>query len=242
MRVTVLGKYGPFAKMGGATSGYLVSGNGFNILLDAGSGVSSRLISKIDLSELTAVCLSHLHFDHIADIGVLNYMLESKYRGDESYKKIKLFIPKVNSKIFDIISELKYFEVISVDVTTVINLDGVLLKFYKMVHPEPDYAVKITAEGKTFSYSGDSTLAGDFMGLLEGSDFLLADGAFLESNYYEGKPHASCCQIAKLGLDYGVKVLISHLNPNIKEEDYLKDILKVNKEAKLAEEMKEYEI
>lgn len=76
MNVTVLGKYGPYPKAGGAASGYLLSAGGNRILLDCGSGVFSRLISLCPPEELSAVLLTHLHADHSSDLGVMNYYLQ----------------------------------------------------------------------------------------------------------------------------------------------------------------------
>lgn len=44
MKLTVLGKYGPYGKAGnGSTSGYLVENCGDYIVLDMGSGTLSKL-------------------------------------------------------------------------------------------------------------------------------------------------------------------------------------------------------
>ena len=42
MKLTVLGKFGPFAPNGGATSGYLLQSEQASVLLDVGSGVLAR--------------------------------------------------------------------------------------------------------------------------------------------------------------------------------------------------------
>src|SRR5665647_1601729 len=73
MKVTVLGPWGAYPKAGEATAGYLIEYEDEKILIDCGSGVLAQLQKQLKLSELTAVIISHTHFDHIADLGCLQY-------------------------------------------------------------------------------------------------------------------------------------------------------------------------
>ena len=83
MKLTVLGKYGPYAPIGGCTSGYYIEGNGFSVAFEMGAGVFSRLQSVCRPEKLSALIISHLHFDHISDLGVMNYYLEALARRGE---------------------------------------------------------------------------------------------------------------------------------------------------------------
>ena len=76
MKLTVLGKYGPYAPPGGATSGYLMENGGEYVLLDMGSGVLARLQEFIQPSQLKGIIVSHVHYDHINDLFLYKYMLE----------------------------------------------------------------------------------------------------------------------------------------------------------------------
>ena len=80
MKFKVLGKYGPFPPAGGATSGYLLLGKNAKIAFEMGSGVFARLASACAPENLGALVISHLHYDHISDLGVLNYYVESLSR------------------------------------------------------------------------------------------------------------------------------------------------------------------
>ena len=73
MRVSVIGCWGGSPRAGGACSGYLVEHGGFRLLLDCGSGVASRLPLARPLSQVHHVFVSHYHFDHVSDAGVLAY-------------------------------------------------------------------------------------------------------------------------------------------------------------------------
>jgi ribonuclease BN (tRNA processing enzyme) len=75
LQITVLGKSPAWQDTGGACSGYLVRDNGFNLLLDCGSGVFSKLRTVCDYIELDAVLISHLHADHTLDLVPYSYAL-----------------------------------------------------------------------------------------------------------------------------------------------------------------------
>ena len=73
IKITTIGWWGAYPSANDATSGYLLQSGNLNVLIDCGSGVLARLQNYIDLERLDAVVLSHYHWDHIADIGCLQY-------------------------------------------------------------------------------------------------------------------------------------------------------------------------
>ena len=77
MKIHVLGIYGPFPAGNGATSGYLAEEAGTLVQFDLGSGILSRLTARTAPEKLSAVFLSHWHFDHASDISLLMYRLQS---------------------------------------------------------------------------------------------------------------------------------------------------------------------
>ena len=76
MKLTVLGRYGPFPAPGGACSGYLLESGGVTLVMDLGSGALGNLLRRVPGLGLTAVLLSHLHSDHMSDMLVLRYALQ----------------------------------------------------------------------------------------------------------------------------------------------------------------------
>ena len=71
MRLHLLGINGPFPESRGATSGYLLEAGNSLFQFDLGSGVLSALTALAAPESLTALLLTHWHFDHAADVGVL---------------------------------------------------------------------------------------------------------------------------------------------------------------------------
>ena len=73
MRLTVIGCSGSFAGPGSPASSYLVraddpAGRTWHLLLDLGNGALGALQRQVDLADLDAVAISHLHPDHCADL------------------------------------------------------------------------------------------------------------------------------------------------------------------------------
>ncbi len=236
MNLTVLGKYGPFA-LNGSTSGYLIESENNYIMLDIGSGTLKKLLSKIDINSLKFLVLSHLHFDHISDLGILSYAV-SFLKKD---KKLKVYLYDDGSKVLELIKDIKEFDLVYIKEGETYNDSGFTFSFYKMAHPIDSHGVKITSGNKTLSYTGDTSIDGDILSLINGSDFLIADGAFLTPHSTSGKPHMSVKEVNKISKDNNIKTLLSHISYNIKDKQIIKE-LKGNKLIKVAKENKTYKI
>lgn len=204
MRVRVLGCYGRYAPVGGATSGYLVTtDSGKNIVIDMGSGCLSKLQQYISIRDIDMVILSHLHFDHCSDMGTLNYA--SAYLG---MGNIKVYMPATPKDMYAVISMGFDSQIITED--RVIELGGVRITFAKTTHPVETYAVSITENGKTLCYTSDCALASDIRDLVAKAHVVIGDGCILDSEHHDSAPHLSVKQLAECVPD-GTKLYLAHL-------------------------------
>lgn len=235
MKLTVLGKYGPFSVNGGSTSGYLVESNGSYAVMDLGSGTLTKLLQKIDINDLTFVYLSHLHFDHIADVGILSYAVAFLKKD----KKLKVYYHDDGSDVATVIKNIGVFDLVDIKENQIYNEGKFVFSFYKMTHPVDSHGIKISDGEKSLAYTGDSTLNDNLFNLINGVDFLLADGAFLEKDYLDNKPHMSIKQVNDISQKYNLKTLVSHIGYNYKDKEVYKEIKK-NKLIKVAKENKTY--
>ena len=71
MKLTVVGCSGSFPGPESAASCYLLEHDGYAMLLDLGNGAIGPFANYINIDDINAVLLSHLHIDHCADIGPL---------------------------------------------------------------------------------------------------------------------------------------------------------------------------
>lgn len=239
MKLTVLGKYGPFPVSGGATSSYLLQINGKNVLLDCGAGAFSRLTKIIKPEEIDVIFLSHFHFDHTSDVGVLTYCYQSLFAKGHTKKPV-VFCPDEGGALVDSVINCPYFDVNVVRGGEISMYDDIDFEFFEMRHPVKSVGVKISANGKTFAYTGDTNVCDSLLDLYDGSDLVLADGAFLIEDWNESLPHLSVDHVIKLTKKYGNKSIISHVNPKYNQEE-LENLVK-NTNCEVAQEGESYTV
>ena len=241
MKFTVLGKYGPFPKEGGATSSYLLKVNGKNILIDCGAGAFSRLVSHVKPEDIDVIILSHFHLDHTSDIGVLIYYYQVM-SANGNIKKPLVFCPEGGGPLFEMVSSCPYFDVSVVMGGEISMLDDIDFEFYPMRHPVECVGVKISCNGKVFAYTGDTNVCESLEDVYEGADVVLADGCFVGQDWAAMKPHLSVEHIVELTNKYGNKSIISHINPKYTNEELQNAIEKAEDKCLIAQEGKTYEI
>ena len=196
------------------TSGYLLTVDDTNILLDAGSGVFAELKKRVKPESVSAVFISHLHFDHISDLGVYNYYLEFLAKKGLFFGKIKLIVKKSESAVYQSIAGLNYFEIVNFDDETPILLDNLKLSFFKNGHPVETYGVTVCYNDKVFTYASDGNICDNLERAIKESDLTVCHAPFKYEERGENKPHPSALEVCKIAKKYGSKIVISHLFPD----------------------------
>lgn len=225
MKLQVLGCHGPYPMAGGATSGYLLQKDGQQLLMDCGSGVLSRLMQVTDPAELQGVLLSHLHFDHAADMPVLGYYLQQ--RG----VKMPIFVPEEDeSPLRRILESSGVFEV--QPYPEMLCLCGLEISVFPVRHPVPCRAIRIKDGEKTLVFTGDTNVCPGLAKFAENADVLMADAAFLEAEWQEKLPHLSAKKAAELAVAAGAKrFYLTHLPVRHEAETMVKEAKEVYEQA-----------
>lgn len=238
MKLTVLGCNGPFPATGGATSGYLVQAGETCIQLDMGSGVLSALTGYTAPETLTALILSHWHYDHACDVLPLLYRLEAMG------KPLHIYAPvDEKSPIRQAVMQCSMVTLHDIAPGDELNLNGVQVQVFKARHPVPAVMLRLTNGASTLCYTGDTNTVEGLETFAQGADLLLADGLFTTDLWVENKPHLSAAQAAQLAKDAGAaQVIITHTNPTIDPETLLKEARSVRQDAKLAERFRCYQV
>lgn len=239
MRLTILGMNGPFPAPGGATSGYFLAAGESHIALDMGSGVLSRLTALTPPEELTAVLLSHWHFDHSADVLPLIYRLAACAKAP-----LHIYAPlDTDSPVRKIVQDCSELVLHDVAPGETFQVGEAQVTAFAARHPVPAVMYRIQAEGKTFCYTGDTNTVEGLTDFAKGADFLLADGLFTDATWAEGKPHLSATHVAQLAKDADVhRFVITHLNPAIDPETLLREARAIRIDALLAKPGDSYEV
>lgn len=229
MKLTVLGKYGPYGKAGtGAASSYLVENGKDCLVLDMGAGTLSRLIQAVDIRKVKYFYISHLHYDHTSDFLVLRYLLE------EIGHKIVLFIEYEDSPWYKILTEHRNITVINVCEGREFTAGSFTLTFFRMKHTVPCLGVRIKGE-KTLAYTGDTLYNDNIPALIDGADCVLADCS--KPAGFKG-PHMTVENAKKISREYGVRIIATHLSPGYSPEKEFSGEDKIE----TAQELKVYEL
>lgn len=224
MKLTILGNYGPFPAVGGACSSYLLQlDSGENIVLDMGSGSLAQLQKYICLTDMDAVILSHLHFDHIADALFLRYALNHYAGQGAPSKKIKLFLPKSPENIASLLVEDSPYQVHFLEDGYTVALGGATFTFMPMQHPVETYGVQVKENSKIFAYTGDTALHEGLRALLQNADVALVEAGELETQKAAtGGAHLSVQQACEVAKQAGVRQLVlTHTMPLYEREALL---------------------
>ncbi len=244
MRLTVLGNNGSFPGPGGACSGYLLEHAGQRILIDCGNGVLSRLQLICPVDDLSAVLLSHLHFDHMADLLVLRYGLESRRKLGETLSPLPLYHPETPAEAAGRLAALGLFENHPLSDDLAFEAGPFAVRCARMEHSVECYALAIRAGGRTLAYSGDTLLNPRLAQIARGADVLLCESTLpAEGEPSQGLPHLTSRQAAGAAAEAGVgRLLLIHFWYRQDRAALLEQARAVFANTDLAEEQATYAI
>lgn len=248
MELTVLGRYGPYPAAGGACSGYLLTCAGRGVLIDCGNGVLSRLQTFMPIGDLSAIFLSHLHYDHISDLFILRYALQAlRASGKIPPTPLKVFAPSEPESAFNVLSQLAAFEMIRIEKGLQVRQDGMDVRFEAMSHPFPSFAMAFTHSGKRFVYSGDTNMNNRLAPFAEDADLFLVEAGLLAKDKDKAKavtvPHLTAREAGEIAAMANVKrMLCTHFSPACEPSHVEREAASVFPGAKGAVEMETYEI
>ncbi len=212
MQLTVLGCNGLYPSNGNNASGYLLTCDNLSILLDVGSGVFASLKKVIAPEKIDVIFLSHLHHDHVSDIGVYNYYLEKLAKQGVDFKKPKLLVKNDESAVYRLIEGLNYFEIVNYGEK--FKIQDISFEFFSRPHPVLTHGVTVISDNKKFSYASDGAMDERLSEAIKGSDLTLCHAPFSLEKAKTNKAHASAFEVVLLAKNFNRKVLISHLNPD----------------------------
>lgn len=212
MKVTILGWWGTFPKGGEATSGVMIETNEGKFLLDCGSGVLSKYFLTSNIAELQGVLLTHLHYDHMGDLGSLQYAVNHALRVGLRQQKLKVYAPRTPEKMWEAI-QYPFTESIPLTDGVVIEVAGTKVTVQKVNHTIECYSFRVEKDGKTVIYYTDTTYRPDGAAFLKGADLLICGAPVTEgSRHTTGVGHMSDLEAGQSALDGGVgQLCLFHL-------------------------------
>lgn len=240
MKLICLGVNGPYPAPGGATSGYLVVQGETRLQMDMGSGVLSALTGFTAPEELTAVLLSHWHYDHCSDLLPLIFRMEAL----ADKRPLHVYGPVDEASLVrQALLKSSAFCVHDLHPGDSLTLGEVQVQAGAARHPVPGLMFRLTAQGRSLCYTGDTNLVEGMTDFARGCHLLLADGLFPAHAWNENKPHLSAALAAQLARDAGAeRLIVTHLNPAVDPVGLLAEARKVRPDAVLAERLATYQV
>ena len=210
MKLTVLGRHGPFPAPGGACSGYLIEAGDTKLCVDLGSGTLGNLRNILPGLKLDGILLSHLHSDHMSDMLVLRYALtQLSAKGTEIGLPMTVVAPETPEVEFRQLASSGVFEMVHAKAGLKLRFGEVTVTLYSSAHPVETYAFDIEHKGKRIFYTGDTGMYTELVRQCMGADILLADACFLDGEKPgENAPHLTAGEAGKVAKEAGVGQLI----------------------------------
>ncbi|WP_298591768.1 MBL fold metallo-hydrolase [uncultured Kocuria sp.] len=229
MKLTIVGCTGSFAGPNSPASCYLVSGEDdegrtWRVLLDMGNGALGVLQRHIDLHDIDAVLVSHLHPDHCIDLAGLHVAIKWDPRG-WGRAPIPLWAPTGLHEYLSSTHGLPpepgmhgEFDFHTWVPEEPVRVGPFTITPFLVEHPTPEpYALRIDYHGvmgpSTLTYSGDTDACDGLVRAARDADVFLCEAA-----YHEGRDdalrgiHLTGRRAAEAARDAGArKLLLTHL-------------------------------
>jgi len=219
MRLIILGSGTAAPLLDRNCAGYLVEADGKKLLLDSGAGTIRRLLEiKVDLFDIDNIFYTHLHNDHINDLGAiiwsnnyggirkepLNLYGPSGFKNYCSILIKKLLKPtKLNIKIN--IKELK---------KSIIKIKNITISTNEIRHSSTtkSIAYRIKHKNKSLVYMGDTGYNIQAINAAKNADFLMVECSLPK----EIGGHLTPSLAGKIAAKTNVKTLIlTHFYPEV---------------------------
>jgi ribonuclease BN (tRNA processing enzyme) len=246
VRLTVVGCSGSAPGPKSAASCYLVEHDGFRLLLDLGNGSFGALQGLVDPDTIDAVFLSHLHADHCLDVAP--FVVWHRYSRRSSGRRIPLLAPAGAEARLALaydgdgatLTDVFDFGVVTPGSFRIGPFQAVTAR---TAHPVECHAVRLTVDGRSLVYTGDTGSCARVVDLARGADVLLAEAAHAPGPDLPGGLHLTGREAGEHAAAAGVgRLLLTHVPPWVDEIGQLFAASAVFSETELVRSGATYEI
>jgi ribonuclease BN (tRNA processing enzyme) len=226
MRLTIVGCSGSYPGPESSASCYLLeaehtseSGESrtWRILLDLGNGSLGQLHRYADPLGIDAVFVSHLHADHCLDL--CGYYVMRKYHPTGAQPQIPVWGPAGTAERMARAYDLplapgmtEEFDFCEYDGP--VQLGPFVIEARQVVHPVTAYALRVSADGRTLVYSGDTGPCRELDEVAAGADLLLAEASFRSGDDNPPDLHMTGADCGRTAARAGVgRLVLTHVPP-----------------------------
>ncbi|WP_026413447.1 MBL fold metallo-hydrolase [Actinomadura oligospora] len=222
LTLTVLGSATPYPAPGNPCSGYLLSAGATRVWVDAGTGTLAELRRHVQLDELDAIWISHMHADHTADLLTAYYgALHADVRLDAP---IPLYGPSgIADRLAGFLTNSSRRSPIESAFAVEELHDGhqarvgdLVLTSRAVSHGLPAFALRAEAAGRTLVYSGDCAPCPALTDLAKGCDLLLCEADSADPVDGDERVHHTAGDAGDTARVAGARrLLVTHVGPSL---------------------------
>jgi ribonuclease BN (tRNA processing enzyme) len=193
----------------------------WSILLDLGNGALGPLQRYLDLADLDAVFISHLHPDHCVDICGL--YVTRKYRPTGPVEgRLPVYGPAGAEERFALMyhgleqrTMAAEFEFLALGDAQPWHVGPFTVTPYRVNHPVEAFGFRIEADGAVLAYTGDTDTCDSLNPLLTGADVALTDSAWVDGRDEVRGVHLSGSRAAEAAIAAGGvgRLMLTHIPP-----------------------------
>jgi ribonuclease BN (tRNA processing enzyme) len=195
MRLTVVGYSGSFPGPESPASCYLVEAGGFRLVLELGNGALGPLQRHVRLTDVDAVCLSHLHVDHYMDM--CPYWVVRNYAPDGTPPRIPVYGPPGTADRLALAYGLDpdpgmtdIFDIRTLQVGRR-DIGPFSVTVDHVNHPVETFGFRIEYGGRALAYSADTGESDALARLARSADVLLCEASFIDGPNLPANLHLS---------------------------------------------------
>jgi ribonuclease BN (tRNA processing enzyme) len=217
MRWITLGS-APYPKADEPCSGYLLQAGGANVLIDIGGGTLGVLQHWINLENLHAVWISHLHADHFADMPLLYYAFAFANR---QMRKIPVLGPPGWAKrVEDFVRSASdhhmsnFFQVVELKDRGIAEIGELRIQARAVEHGVPAFGMTARFGDRCLAYTGDSGPCHALVEMAKGARILVSEVGtdVLEIPSVHCSPEDAALTAQHAGV---ARLVLTHLAPDL---------------------------
>jgi ribonuclease BN (tRNA processing enzyme) len=215
MQLTIVGCAGSFPSAASPASCYLVEADGFRLVLDLGNGALGALQQYTDLSDVDAVCISHLHADHCIDL--VSYSVFQNYHPGGQRPPIPVYGPPGTAdRLEQALGSASGSIAQAFDITALtpgsVEIGPLVMTTRRMRHPVETFGFRIEHSGQVLAYSADTAPCDELVTLARDADVLLAEASFTDGPDLPPDLHLTAREAAEHGAAADVgELVLTHL-------------------------------
>jgi ribonuclease BN (tRNA processing enzyme) len=227
-KVIVAGSSGGYAGPGKACSSFLLSYESYALALDLGAGALGNLLKYTGADALDGLAISHMHYDHYMDIYGL---LTARRFWEVQLPPLPVLAPPGAAKHIAAViqTDSRDFFMGCMDIMEItpgeeLEFAGFSISAKPAKHIKNSYIFRVSAQGRTLCYSGDTDLCDALVEQASGVDLFICEGTFTSEVPVKIPMHLTAGEAGEVAAQAGVgRLLLTHLWPTFSGERAIMD-------------------